>query len=263
MPAPVAPTLHIPHKQWAFPPRNFARCRENLRVIARWANDVECVGGDFTAGNPGLHFPYLDQPVSDDDGGRLEQDYLALERFANSTCLGLHIPYKQWLRVNPADALGPRKEQANLLAVERWAAGIGRCCATGALTFFSSPDPSQFEVTGEWVVDEVMPVPVSFHLTGTFPTGFNPPGSLVSVYFQGVAIPLVFDSWSGLDGTVDLLDGIYDGSVGHEPAITALLQPGDTIGVDVSPEPFDGVWSAQVVMEWAVPHSDVRVPLTL
>lgn len=135
----VAPSLHIAYKEWAYEPRTFAHCRENLRATQRWANDLHCLGGEFADGNPGLHFPYLDEITTDLDGGRLEQDYLALERFANATCAGLHIPYKEWLRLNPDDTYGPRKEQANLLAVERWAAGVGRCCVPAVVPLFFEP----------------------------------------------------------------------------------------------------------------------------
>lgn len=170
MVATVAPSLHIAYKEWAYEPRTFAHCRENLRATQRWANDLHCLGGEFADGNPGLHFPYLDEITTDLDGGRLEQDYLALERFANATCAGLHIPYKEWLRLNPDDTYGPRKEQANLLAVERWAAGVGRCCAPSipsTLIYYNQPD-------------------IGTDLTGDIATNL-PPADLVlgSAYFAG------------------------------------------------------------------------------
>lgn len=40
----IAPTLHIPYKDWAYEPRNYEHYRENLRAIQRWANDVHCTG---------------------------------------------------------------------------------------------------------------------------------------------------------------------------------------------------------------------------
>lgn len=89
---------------------------------------------EFDPPNPGLHFPYLDEVISDEDGNYHEQNYLALERFSARLCKGLHVPYKQWLRVDPTYPHGPQWEEANLLAVERWANGIGRCCVEPAPT---------------------------------------------------------------------------------------------------------------------------------
>jgi hypothetical protein len=135
----VTRTLHIAHKQWAYPPRNFGYYRSNLLTIKRWADGVRCVSDpgavdldgkpiDFANGRPPLVFPWLDQVTSNASGAYLEQNYLTLERWANTLCSSLHIPHKEWLRIHPLHEHGAKWEQANLLAIQRWSEGIGRCC---------------------------------------------------------------------------------------------------------------------------------------
>lgn len=40
------PRLHLPYKEWAKGPRNYAHYRENLRAIERWATSIACEDGD-------------------------------------------------------------------------------------------------------------------------------------------------------------------------------------------------------------------------
>lgn len=78
---------------------------------------------------PPIHFPYVDAVQTNRDGHYLEQNYIALERHASEhTCKSLHIPYKQWMRVNPDDPMGWQWELANTRAIETWAATLDGCC---------------------------------------------------------------------------------------------------------------------------------------
>jgi hypothetical protein len=81
-----------------------------------------------------VKFPHPDavRSSSVQDGYYLEANYIALERHATrNTCKPLRIPFKQWMRVNPADPLGWQWEQANSRAIEVWANALGTCCVEG------------------------------------------------------------------------------------------------------------------------------------
>lgn len=129
------------------------------------------------------------------------------------------------------------------------------CCAPvppPTLTFVDLT--GSFTETGLWTVDRTLTGPVSFRLVGTFPA--SAPGTNVTIWLDCAdpAIGYTFDMWSGLQGSVDISGGIHEG-------VTGSFASGDTVSAEVSPEPYDGSWSATITILFAGGGGPVTIAL--